>query len=79
MRIWGKDNMPLRNMGSDWSMNNWIASINSKWRFKESDTFKERLGDLEYMSLWISQDAVERDKDVEVLIKCRIYVKEKHE
>lgn len=71
MRIWGKDNMPLRNMGSDWSMNNWIASINNKWRFKESDTFKERLGDLEYMSLRISQDAVERDKDVEVLIKCR--------
>lgn len=71
MRIWGKDNMPLRNMGSDWSMNNWIAFINNKWRFKESDTFKERLGDLEYMSLRISQDAVERDKDVEVLIKCR--------
>lgn len=71
MRIWGKDKMPLRNMGSDWSMNNWIASINNKWRFKESDTFKERLGDLENMSLRISQDAVERDKDVEVLIKCR--------
>lgn len=71
MRIWGKDNMPLRNMGSDWSMNNWIASINNKWRFKESDTFKERLGDLKYMFLRISQDAVERDKDVEVLIKCR--------
>lgn len=71
MRIWEKDNMPLRNMGSDWWMNNWIASINSKWRFKEADTFKERLGDLECMSWGISQDAAERDKDVEVLIKCR--------
>lgn len=71
MRIWEKDNMPLRNMGSDWWMNNWIASTNSKWRFKESDTFKKRLGDLECMSWGISQDVAERDKDVEVLIKCR--------
>lgn len=71
MRIWGKDNMPLRNMGSGWWMNNWIASINSKRRFKESDTFKERLGDLEYMSWGISLDAVQRDKDVEVLTKSR--------
>lgn len=52
-------------------MNNWMASINSKWRFKELDTFKERLGDLEYLSWGISQDAAERDKDVEMLIKCK--------
>lgn len=71
MRIWGKDNIPLRKMGSDWWMNNWMASINSKWRCKESDTFKERLGDLEYMSWGICQDATERDKDVKMLIRCK--------